>query len=183
MEFHYYSFIIKIKIIKNFLNENYSYAYSVIQSLGSLDCIKQIINIENLKNLENNPDFGLTTEFLKILVIINKLKKEPIIDNLIQSFKQVYNNNKINIKSPNVLSPDPFHFLYFLLQFIHLEINIENDQNYNINNYNNPNFMNQKNDENMLSLFLDFFSKTQNSFISNNFYNVNRNIYNCPNCG
>ena len=169
--------------ITTFVNENYSYANSVIQSLGNLDCIKQLINRQNLQYLKNNPRFGLTTEFLKILIIINEVKKEPIIDDLINSFKQAYKNNQFNIKSPNVLSQDPFHFLYFLLQFIHLEINIDVDQNYNINNYNNQNVTNHKNDDYMLSLFLDFFTKTQNSFISNNFYNTNRNVYNCPNCG
>ena len=169
--------------IKTFVNENYSYANSVIQSLGSLGCIKQLINRQNLQYLKNNPRFELTTEFLKILIIINEVKKEPIIDDLIKSLKQIYNNNKLNIKSPNALNPDPFHFLYFLLQFIHIEINIDIDQNYNINNYNNQNVMNHKNDDYMLSLFLDFFSNTQNSFISSNFYNTIRNIYNCPNCG
>ena len=169
--------------IKTLVNQDYSYANSVIQSLGNLDCIKQLINIQNLQYLKNNPDPSLTKEFFTLLFIINNVNKEPIIDDFIVSFKQAYNKNQSIIISKNVLSPDPFHFLYFLLQFIHLEINQCNDKNYDINNYNNQNINNQKNDDYMLLLFLDFYSKTQNSVISNIFFNTIRNIYNCRFCG
>ena len=44
----------------------------------------------------------------------------------------MYNKNQNYIKSKNVLNPDPFHFLYFLLQFIHIEINNPNNPNYDL---------------------------------------------------
>ena len=169
--------------IKSHVNANYSYAKSVIQSLGNLDCIKQLINLQHLEFLSNNSNFILTKEFFNILFIMNNLNKEPIIDDLVIQFKQAYIKNNSNIKSPNVLNQDPFHFLYFLLQFIHLEINRVNDKNFNINNYNNQTVMNRKNDDYLLDLFVEFLIKTQNSYISNNFYNYNRNVYNCPQCG
>ena len=103
--------------IKTFLNEDNSYAKSVIQSLGILDCMKNLINHENIKLLGEYSQFALTKEFFKIIFIINNIKKEPIIDDMINIFKQTYNKKRDIITSRNVLNKDPFHFLFFYYNF------------------------------------------------------------------
>ena len=171
------------KGIKTFTNRNYSYINSVIQSLGSLNCIDILINQENLQLLGNNPRFSLTKELFQILFNRNFLGKETCSDDLYNIFYNTFNKYKSFIKTQNVLKPDPFHFLYFLLHFIHNENNITNDPNYNPNFLSNQNIIDRENDDYMLDLFMDYYTKNQNSFISNNFFNIERIIYNCPKCG
>ena len=171
------------KGIKTFTNRNYSYINSVIQSLGSLNCINILINQENLQLLGNNPRFTLTKELFQILFNRNFLGKEACSDDLYNIFYNTYDKNKSSIKTINVLKPDPFHFLFFLLHFIHKENNITNDPNHNPNFLSNQNIIVRKNDDYMLDLFMDYYKKNLNSFISNNFFNIDRIIYNCPKCG
>ena len=60
---------------------------------------------------------------------------------------------------------------------------MENAPNYKSNILSNQNIIYRKNDDYMLDLFMDYYTKNQNSFISNNFFNIERIIYNCPKCG
>ena len=122
-----------------------------------------IINLDNYDKNNNNEKSNLKIK-------VNKSPRESI------------NKNKSIIQSKNVLKEDPFHFLFFLLQFIHFETNVPKNPNYNINLLNNQSMNNKQNDVYMFNLYKDFFNQTQNSLISNNFYNIERYLYECPNC-
>jgi hypothetical protein len=169
-------------IIKNFSNEETSYANSVLQSLSSLDFALNFKNdIEN-KNIKNDPNFLLSYDLYKLISNIISGNDYNSLD-IIEHFKNKYYDYKNNIKNENVLEKEPFYFLYYLLQFIHFENNIFKDPNYNIDIFYNQPLENQKNDTTMLKVFNDFMDNTQNSIISKNFYIFMKYTYNCPYCG
>ena len=160
---------------------NYSYAHSVLQSLSCLDCINIFLNYTNTVNLKSSPNFALTNALYDLFSDLHS-GKEGNSQNIICSFINSYNNNASIIKTNKVLSQDPFYFLYFLLQFLHMENNMPLNNNYNLQNLCSQNLQNQQNDEYMFNLFKDFWNQTQNSMISNYFFNIERNVYNCLNC-
>ena len=46
----------------------------------------------------------------------------------------------------------------------------------------NQNLGNKQNDDFMFNLYMEFFNQTQNSIIADNFFNIERYLYQCPNC-
>ena len=177
--------IIPNRGIISFRNGDYSYAHAVLQSLSCLDCIYNIISHNQLFQFLQNSNYILTKDLFQLLsYLYNNNSNQPASSqNILNSFEIMYNKNQNYIKSKNVLNPDPFHFLYFLLQFIHIEINNPNNPNYDLSILNNQNIQNQKNDNYMFNLFKEFFCETQNSFISGNFYNIERHTFNCQKFG
>ena len=112
-------------------NNDFSYAHSVLQSLGCLDCAKLFIDRSNLNIMRNNPQYSLTSSLFDLIYNLingNEGNSQNIISSFINSF---YNNSSI-IKTKNVLSQDPFHFLYFLIQFLHFENNMPSNINYDL---------------------------------------------------
>ena len=166
-------------IINTTSNSNCSYAHSVLQSLSCLDITKEFVKSVVFEKI--NPNFLLTKELYALIFVLNG-GKEGLSNDIIQKFRDCYENNKANIQSPNVLKEDPFHFLFFLLQFIHLESNVPKNPNYNTNLLTNQSLNNKQNDEFMFKLFVEFFNQTQNTLIAENFFNIERYLYQCPNC-
>ena len=66
---------------------------------------------------------------------------------------------------------------------MHLETNLPQCPNYNIQNLFTQNIDNQKNNDYMEQLYLDFFYKTQNSIISDFFFWIEKYAFNCFICG
>ena len=162
-------------------NEDYSFAHSSLQALSCLDCIFNIAN--NFQIIQLFPNNTLVKEFLSLLYCLyNKTNQSPTSDAIINNFERLYYNNRNQIKTQKVLNHDPFHFLYFLLQFMHIEINNPIEPYYDLSNL-YPNIQIQQNDNSMFQIFCDFFQKTQNSFISDNFYNIEKHTFNCQSCG
>jgi hypothetical protein len=163
-------------------NNDFSYAHSVLQSLGCLDCAKLFLQFSNLNTMRDNPQYSLTSSLFDLIKdLING--NEGNSQNVISSFINSYNNNSSIIQTQNVLSSDPFHFLYFLIQFLHIENNMPPNINYDVQILHSQNLQNQRNDDYMFNLFKDFWNQTQNSMISSYFFSVERYTYSCPNCG
>ena len=174
------NFIPNRGIINNKIGE-ISYAHSTLQSLSCLDILHETTNQKQFIQLPNN---SLTKEFFCLLYNLYNIPNDYAYSNaLIDYFEKMYYKNKENITSQNVLNHDPFHFLYFLLQFMHIEINNPMNPNYNISILSNQTIQNQQNDSHMFQIFSDFYSNTQNSLISDNFYNVEKHTFNCQKCG
>jgi hypothetical protein len=166
-------------IINTTSNSNFSYAHSVLQSLSCLDITKEFVKSVVFEKI--NPNFLLTKELYALIFVLNG-GKEGLSNDIIQKFRDCYQKHKANIQSPNVLKEDPFHFLFFLLQFIHLESNVPKNPNYNVNLLTNQSLNNKQNDDFMFKLFVEFFNQTQNSLIAENFFSIERYLYQCPNC-
>lgn len=171
-----------MKGITNFSDDNWSYIHSVLQSISCLDSAKQLVLINQNNPMLNMPFFAMTKSFINL---INTLLcgMEGNSSDIIQNFRNSYMKYAGFIKSNNVLSNDPYHFLHYSLQFLHLENNMAQNPNFNISILNNQSFQNQMNDDYMFCLFLSFFQQTQNSFITKYFLNVEKYIYKCINCG
>ena len=167
------------KGIKNNNNGNFSYAHSVLQSLSNLDTSKEFIRAYEFDKI--NPNFLLTKELYALIFVLNG-GNQGLSNDIIQKFKDYYYKNQSSIQSKNVLKEDPFHFLFFLLQFVHLESNDPKNPNYNMNLLSNQNLGNKQNDDFMFNLYMEFFNQTQNSLIADNFFNIERYLYQCPNC-
>ena len=164
-------------ITNNFQNNelNFSYAHAVLQSLCFLDSTERFFSFMNNNNMRKNMFFPLANEFLSLIEKVNN-GITPDSQNVIIYFERKYKEYKMNIESNNVLSPDPFHFIYFFLQFLHLETNMANPFN---NNLDNQPLQAMKNDNYIYRQFLTFIMKTQNSIISNDFFSTVRYTYDC----
>ena len=157
---------------------NFSYAHSVLQTLCFLDSSKKFFSFMKGNNMRNNRYFPLSNELLNIIEMVNSGNRADS-QGIIFFFAQKYLENKDSLPSQNVLSPDPFHFYYFLLQFLHMETNMIKEHN---NNFYELNFEDMKNDNKIYREFLLFVIKTHNSLVSADFYSSFRHIFNCPDC-
>ena len=126
-----------------------------------------------------NTHFPMANEFLNLIEKVNN-GITPDSQNILFYFGKKCSDNQGNLVSKNVLSPDPFHFLYFLFQFLHIETNMSNQ--YDTSLFNQPLEL-MRNDNYIYMQFLMFIIKTQNSIISNEFFNTVRYTYECPMCG
>ena len=80
------------------------------------------------------------------------------------------------------IQQDPYHFLYYFIDLLHLENNYPSNPNYNLNILQNQNLINKRNNNYMYNLFCNFFQQTQNSIFSQFFSNILKNEIICSNC-
>ena len=171
-----------MKGITNFSNYNWSYIHSVLQSLSCLESSKELV-ASNINNpLLIQPNFAMSNSFINILNTL-LCGMEGNSANIIENYKNSYFKNSQLINNKNPLLSDPYHFLDYCLEFLHLENNMPLNPYYNIQNFYNQPIQKQKDDNYMYCLFLGFFQQTQNSCITKYFLNVEKYVYDCHNCG
>ena len=168
-------------ITNNFQNNqlNFSYVHAALQPLCFLDTTKNLFSFMENNGMRYNNFFPMANELLKIIERVNS-GIVPDSQNILFYYGKKYLENQMNIISKNVLATDPFHFLYFLFQFLHLETNMCNKYD---NTLFNQSLNAMKNDDYIYMQFLMFIMKTQNSIISNDFFNTVRYTYVCQMCG
>lgn len=158
-------------IKNNFNNLDYSYAHCVIQLLACLDCIKKWFNQFN-NNFFNGNNQILTKEFFNILYSLYS-GQEGDSSNLINSFifalKKIFNKE---------IQKDAYHFLSYFLELIHFE----NNNPININCSYQPTLKQMEDQYYIYNLFGSYFQQTQNSIISQCFYNIEKNKFKCKIC-
>ena len=166
-----------IKGIKNYsLNMEASYINSVLQSLSSLDTIKNWFEYLNNNNNMNDNNQSLTKELYLLLNYLyngNKVDSSNIIissDSLSKSFLK------------KVIKEDPYHFLIIFLELLHIENNRPINPNFDKSIVNHPSIEQMKNKNFMYTSFGSFFQQTQNSIISQCFFNVEQYKYKCSQC-
>lgn len=170
---------LQIKTINNYnINIEGSYINTVLQSFIHLDCINYWIKIINNTQVVNKIDCSLTKEFYQLFMsLLNIQQKFVDSTNLIfhfqNKFKQIYNKEMKN---------DPYHFYYYFLELLHFENNTPQNPNYNIDNYKNQTIENMKNDSYMLKAYAEYFQQTQNSLISDYFFNTEKYVLKCQTC-
>ena len=164
--------------IKNYSdNKEYSYANCILIALSSLNIIKEWFKKLNKNYINNNPHLIITKEFYGLLDCLYSGGKGDS-SNIIFRF-----NSKMEKMNKNIeTNADPYHFLYYFLDFIHSENNIMINPNFDKSQVDNPSIQNMKNDKYMNNLFSCFFQQTQNSIVSQSFFNIEKNIYKCQNC-
>lgn len=176
-----FNFNCPLKVIKNqyIINGIYepSSINSVLQAFGSLT----YLNVW-LKFLESNTQqiiFGnkiIAKEFYNLFSTLYTGQipdSSSLINNYINKYKTIYKGN---------IKQDPYHFLFYLLDFLHMETNSPNNPNYNANILSTQSLNNKKNSSFMYNLFSDFLKQTQNSIVSNYFYNILGYKLYCPCC-
>ena len=156
-----------------------SFINSVLQVLSSLDCVRLWVNNlnNNRQSLFNNSQCIITRELYSIFFSLyngQNVDSYNFILNYNNKYKSVYNNNKLH--------DDPYHFLFFLIDLIHVENNYPPNPNFNLNLLQNRKIEELKNDNFMFNFFCSFYQQTQNSFISNYFYNIIKNEIDCEFC-
>ena len=112
--------------ISNTLNANSSYAHSVLQSLCFLQVSEKIFSTINSLNMRYKQNYPLLNELLDIISTVRDGKIANS-QNLLYYYSNIYNKYKQNDKNINIqnaMLSDPFQFFYYLLQFLHFEINI-----------------------------------------------------------
>ena len=147
------------------ININMSYANSVLQCLYTLSSIREyFLNQQSIVNFHNFK-MPLSKSFY---LLLQSLQNGFIGDstNTIDSY-QIYANGK-----ESALKTDPYHFLFYFLEQLHWENNKPSNQFYNYSQLENTEINSRKNDNYMYNLFCSFFQSTQNSIISEKFYNI-----------
>ena len=168
--------------IRNSLNANSSYAHSVLQSLCFLQVSNKIFSTINSLNMRYKQNYPLINELLNIISTVQN-KKIANSQNLLYYYSSTYNKyrqNEKNIDIQNAMLSDPFQFFYYLLQFLHFEINMPNNNNLE---YLNQYHLIQKDDDKIYSLYMNFICNNQNSIITNIIFNIMKYTYKCQNCG
>ena len=170
-------------IINNFNISDYtetSFINSVLQVFSSLKCIQEWMNLLNMnkQKLFSNSHCLITKEFYSICF---SLYNGQDVDST--NFILNYNNKYKSSYKTNKLYDDPYHFLFYLVDLIHAENNYQPNPNFNMNFLLNRTLEEKKNDDFMFNLFCSFYQQTQNSIISNNFFNIIKNEIDCPSCG
>lgn len=169
-----------IKIIYNYnINSECSYINCALQALINLDCIKQWIKmLNNYNNIMNNISASLTKEFYQLFIFLLSPQQE-----LIDSTNIIFHyDNKTKNMYQKEIAKDPYHFLFYFLEIIHYENNAPKNSNYNINLYKNQTIESMRNDQTMLMKYCDYFCQTQNSIISDYFFNTEKYLFKCNSC-
>ena len=167
-----------IKIIKHY-SSNYenSYANAVLQAFSSLDCISNWINeLNNSRNQMQNTQESITKELYILLSNLysgNQVDSTNLISTLQKKVREIYKKD---------MKKDEYHFLYYLLNMLHLENNCPNNPKFDINSYRNLTIGNIKNDYYMYNSFCNFFQQTTNSIISQYFFNIEKYFTSCSKC-
>ena len=157
-------------IYNNNSNYNFSYAHAVLQALSCLDCAKKFVYIVDSNNqYNNNNQFQLTSAVSQLFKSLNN-GYEGNSSLIIQLFQILYQNNKTKIVSKNALSNDPYHFLFLLLDFLHLENNMAPNPSYDSSILYKQSLQQQQIDDYIYCLFVSFFKQTQNSMICDFFF-------------
>jgi ubiquitin C-terminal hydrolase len=169
-----------LKPINSFsLKEDNSYINSALQCLIHLDCINKWIKLLNNYKVMNNFEACITKEFYQLFICLYSNQEKIDSTNLIFHFK-----NKMNSLYNKDIKKDPYHFLFYFLELLHCENNSPVNINYDINKYKKDikNIGNQQNDNIMFNLYCNYFVQTQNSVISDYFFNTEKYTYKCNNC-
>lgn len=166
------------KLIKSAnINSESSYANSILQGFLHLECVKIWINY--LKEGDINNSFYNKALTKDLYLLFCNLTSGSNLDS-----SQLIKDFEINIQNifHKNINKDPYHFLYYFLEILHYENNFPIESNINSANYKKELMKNISNDINVFNIFNDYFKKTQNSFISQNFFNIQKNMMTCPVC-
>ena len=167
------------KSIKSYqLMREASYSNSVLQAFIQLECFQEWIKYLNNNNRINHPCFTTTLTkdlYLLFCCITN--------GNCLDSSKIIldYDSKSAELWQKEI-SKDPYHFIYCFLYILHSENNIMPNPNFNLALYHQSIMNYARFDNQVFQLFSDYFNQTFNSFISNNFFNVQKFFVNCNNC-
>ena len=155
----------------------FSYANSVLQAFIQLECVQNWFHQISQLNIINHPYFNqpLTKDLYYLI--------QSISGNVLDSTQLILD---FDLKSKNFwnkdIKKDPFHFLFYFLDILHYELNVPKNINFDSNLYNKSLYDNIHSDNNMFNLFINFMEQTQNSFISDNFFSIQKYMSNCPIC-
>ena len=166
-----------MKIIKNYLCYESSYANAVFQAFSALDCIRHWINELNNSNLMQNIQASITKEFYILFYNLycgNQVDSSNLISTLENQVRAIYHKD---------MKRDDYHALYYFLDMLHIENNCPINPNFDINSYKIQSMQNMKNDNYMYNSFRYFYQQTTNSVISQYFYNIEKYFTLCFNCG
>ena len=167
-----------IKTIHNFYGQmNCSYANAVLQCLACLNCIRKWysqLNRFSFMKMNNIPN-PITKDFYNLLFILYS-GGQPDSSSFISNF-----NQKIMQYYKKETKADPFHFLFYFLDLLHMENNNAINRTFNVNEYLNPSLTNMQNNSYMHFLYVNYSKSTKNSVVSTNFLNSCRYKIDCKN--
>jgi hypothetical protein len=155
-----------------------SYANAVLQAFIQLECVQEWV-----KNLYKNGALNLTyynTSLTKDLIFLfcslsngMNLDSSKIILDFDAKSRDIWKKD---------IGKDPYHFLYYFLEILHYENNMPKNPCFNIALYNQMVRICINSDNAVFNQFNNYISQTQNSFASNNFFNIQKFMLHCPNC-
>ena len=166
----------KLSITYNPIERDLSNEFIVLKSLSSLDCIKSWFKKSDFNQFKDKSK-SITKEFYIVLdMLYNKQLNRPS-DLLYFIYTYEY---KLKSMTNNIQN-DPYNFLNNFLELLHIE---NNKIKKNINMYNLRNILNPEklqNEDEMYKQYQQYYSNTQNSFISECFFNIIRKQTKCEN--
>jgi hypothetical protein len=158
-----------------------SYIHSVLQCFLMHPLMKEINNSFNFNQLNNNR-FRLTIEMLRLFNTINQ-RNIGNSSNIIDLYYKILGENRNILGNDNrFLLKDPYHFLYYFLHFLHLELNFS-PGNFDLNSLINASYAIKKQENLILEIFARYLLAYHgDSLIFKYFLSSEKNKYLCKNC-
>ena len=162
------------KITKN------SSIYSLISCLYSIKAIEHEF-LEN-KNKDKFSNKNLTPISCSFYNCLNGIKDQEKLSIAIKHFRRYFGTK--NPKLDGNKEINPFYLIIFLVENMHKELNIRLNEDLDENQgYLIKRKEDKTNKEDMARYFLKYYKENFNSIISQNFFGIMRNRYNCEQCG
>ena len=156
-----------------------SYIHSVLQCLLMHPIMERAQNIR----IMNPNNKMLTTE---IFHLYNEIKQRRTANskNIIDLFYKIADEKKDSLGNDcRFAKRDPFHFLFYLLYLLHMELN-ESPGNFDLNKLLNLPIFIKKMEGTMENMFIEYLNKMHaNSVIFKYFFWIEKNLYLCNKCG
>lgn len=164
-------------------NGECSFAHAVLQTLYFHPMMKNNMDNNSINEIMNSDRLPITKEIIKMFISIRRRERTYSYD-FFEVFINIFNRNK-EAFGPNdqFLRKDPYHFLFFLLHLLQLELNFS-PKTFDINRLNNLMLEEKRDERNIIKLYSEFMIQNHsNSVIFQNFFNSEKNKYTCQNCG
>ena len=164
-------------------NGECSFAHAVLQTLYFHPMMKNDINNNSVNEIMNGDRYPITKEIFKMFISMRNGERTYSYD-FFEVFIKTFNQSKAAFGPDNqFLRKDPYHFLFFLLHFLQLELNFS-PRTFDINRLNNLMLGEKRDKRNIFELYNNFMIQNHSySIIFKNFFNSEENEYTCQNCG
>ena len=168
-----------IKEYDNKITKNSS-IFSLISCLFSINSIeKEFLQNNNTDKFNNKNITPISCSFYDCL---NGIKDKQKWNSAIKHFRRYFGTK--NPKLDGNKEINPFYILIFLVESMHKELNVRQNQNLNENQgYLIKRKEDKTNKEDMARYFLRYYKENFNSIISKTFFGIMRNRFNCEQCG
>lgn len=164
---------------------------------GNTNFLSEVL--QSFCNLDSVKNYFIKGQFVNIFVDTDAITRVPLSNDIYLLLKEIFSDHPadpsdfFSIYEKNFMFR--FHdsnlfnnqknchdFLVNLIDFLHDELNMPINPQYDFNQISNPEYFNMKDKDFMIALFQEYFEQTQSSFISSNIFWIKKIRMECQQC-